>query len=146
MGSPLSRRLTAALASAALITLSAAQPATAQSGGSTATHVPKLVPVPVSLHVTSGTYQITAKTKIVVPSGAGLRAASYLAGLLRRSTGFPLPIAREGSGIVLDASGGVGQGDEGYRLTVTSDGVLINADTGEGLFRGVQTLRQLLPA
>lgn len=149
MGSPLSRRLTAALASAALLTLSATLPAAAQSSSTPTRHsapAPKLVPVPVSLHVTSGTYQITAKTKIVVPSGTGLRAASYLAGLLRRSTGFPLPIAREGAGIVLDASGGVGQGDEGYRLSVTSDGVLINADTGEGLFRGVQTLRQLLPA
>jgi hypothetical protein len=38
--------------------------------------------------------------------------------VLRQSTGFPLPITREGPGIVLDARGGVGQGDEGYRLTV----------------------------
>ncbi|WP_243640030.1 family 20 glycosylhydrolase [Micromonospora sp. MW-13] len=37
-------------------------------------------------------------------------------------------------------------GTEGYRLDVRSDGVRLTAATPAGLFHGVQTLRQLLPA
>ncbi len=37
-------------------------------------------------------------------------------------------------------------GDEGYELLVTTDGVTITANQPAGVFYGVQTLRQLLPA
>jgi len=39
-----------------------------------------------------------------------------------------------------------GLGSEGYRLTTTSDGVVITAPTEAGLFHGLQTFRQLLHA
>jgi hexosaminidase len=103
-----------------------------------------LVPVPVSVRVAGGAYEITSGTRIVAP--AQDKAASYLAHLLRRSTGYALPIVGSGTGIVLDGSAASGLPAEGYRLSVSNQGILISADTGEGLFRGVQTLRQLLPA
>ncbi len=115
-------------------------------GAPAARPVPKLVPVPVSLQVTAGSYALTAQTRIIARQDAGLPAATYLAKLLRRSTGFPLPVANSGTGIVLDASGEAALGREGYRLGVADCGVVLTANTGEGLFRGVQTLRQLLPA
>jgi hexosaminidase len=115
-------------------------------GAPAAGPVPKLVPVPVSLQVTAGSYALSAQTSIIARQDAGLPAATYLAKLLRRSTGFPLPVANSGTGIVLDASGEAAFGREGYRLGVADCGVVLTANTGEGLFRGVQTLRQLLPA
>jgi hexosaminidase len=45
----------------------------------------------------------------------------------------------------LDASF-VEAGEEGYRLTVTSEGIQLLAATPTGLFYGLQTLRQMLPA
>lgn len=35
--------------------------------------------------------------------------------------------------------------DEAYRLSVTTDGVMLSAPTPSGIFYGIQTLRQLLP-
>ncbi|WP_154019867.1 family 20 glycosylhydrolase [Halococcus sediminicola] len=39
-----------------------------------------------------------------------------------------------------------GVGEEGYHLKVTSDSILIRANDSAGLFNGIQTFRQLLPA
>ncbi|MEV7968063.1 beta-N-acetylhexosaminidase [Sphaerisporangium sp. NPDC088356] len=116
--------------------------------GTTGPAVPRLVPAPVSLKATGDPFTLTSGTRIVVRSAAGAGAASYLARVLRRSTGFALPVVRDatGGGIVLDATVPAGLGEEGYRLDVGKDGVLLAADTAQGIFRGVQTLRQLLPA
>jgi hexosaminidase len=117
-------------------------------GSAGAPAVPRLVPVPVSLKATGDPFTVTSRTRIVVRSATGASAASYLARVLRRSTGFAVPVVRSetAGGIVLDATAPVGLGGEGYRLNVSGKGVLLTADTAQGLFRGVQTLRQLLPA
>ncbi|MEV8632354.1 family 20 glycosylhydrolase [Streptosporangium sp. NPDC051023] len=75
-----------------------------------------------------------------------------LAGILRPSTGYALPVADAGAGSGGD--GGVSLlltgadpvvGSQGYQLDVTGNAVVIRARTATGLFNGVQTLRQLLP-
>ncbi|MBO3744636.1 beta-N-acetylhexosaminidase [Streptosporangiaceae bacterium NEAU-GS5] len=114
------------------------------AGRAQAVRVPGVVPVPVSIRATRGAYAITSSTRIVAAPHD--KAASYLAHLLRRSTGYALPIVGSGGGIVIDSAGGTGLPAEGYRLSVSGHGILIKADSGEGAFRGVQTLRQLLPA
>jgi hexosaminidase len=115
--------------------------------------VPSVIPVPASVEASGGTpFTLTGSTRILTPPGSGevARIAEYLAQVLRRSTGYPLPVAPRTSaaggdgGIALETGGGLG--DEGYQLDVTSGSVSLRASGPEGLFRGVQTLRQLLPA
>jgi len=107
-----------------------------------------VVPVPVTVQPSAGvTYTLPSGASIYVDAGA-TAVADYLAALLRRSTGYALPISPPGpaDGISLLLSGAdpvVGQ--EGYQLDVTTAAVTIRAQTGAGLFHGVQTLRQLFP-
>jgi hexosaminidase len=117
-----------------------------------------LIPAPASLTARPDeSYELSPDTAISI---AGVNAeqdveqdvepvAVWLADLLRRSTGLPLPIARhspgDGGGISLALDGPSRLGAEGYLLDVADSGVRLRAHTPTGLFRGVQTLRQLLP-
>lgn len=129
-----------------LITVAAALPAPAAA----AVSMREVVPAPVSVQPSNGvTFTLGSSTGIHAASGA-TAVADYLAGLLRPSTGYALPVvAASGdptAGVWLLLSGAdpmVGQ--EGYQLDVTADAVVIRGRSAAGLFHGVQTLRQLLP-
>jgi hexosaminidase len=113
-----------------------------------------VIPAPESVTPGDGsTFTLTDTTRITTPAGSSEagRVGDHLATLLRRSTGFALPVAPSndnGAGaIALSLTPDAADlGTEGYELVVTSTAVSIAAAQPEGLFRGVQTLRQLLPA
>ncbi len=71
-----------------------------------------------------------------------------LAGRLRTSTGYALPVKAEGQGIsfVINPSLKERLGEEGYLLESSTAGVRIEAAEQAGLFYAGQTLLQLLPA
>lgn len=116
---------------------------------------PRIIPVPVSLSTTSGAaFVLAPSSRIVVAVNAGkaLPVARYLAAILRRSTGYALPISlgnpkssRHNISFSLSLADPQKLGQEGYRLLASKTSVSLRARTAEGLFRGVQTLRQLLP-
>ncbi|MEJ2583812.1 MAG: beta-N-acetylhexosaminidase [Robiginitalea sp.] len=75
-------------------------------------------------------------------------AGEFLAGKLRERTGLGLPVnpaLRDTAyqGIHLEQTANL-EG-EAYRLKIGPNRILLSAGTPEGAFRGVQTLRQLLP-
>ena len=124
-----------------------------------------IIPRPVTLTYQTGLYVINASTKLIVSvdDNADLIQASgvaeYLAGKLRPSTGFTLNVINAGTPAPTDITlktiaksqnlaTGVNYttaGDEGYALVADENGAVITAYTPEGLFRGIQTIRQLLP-
>lgn len=118
-----------------------------------------VVPVPASVRPGGTPYSLTPSTRIRVDedSREARRVGTYLAGLLRPSTGYDLRITdddgrgrahgRGDDGIRLRLSpGDRALGDEGYRLESGRAGVTLTAREPAGLFHAVQTLRQLLPA
>ena len=103
-----------------------------------------VVPAPVSVEASGQGYALHAGSAVGV-SGDGRAVGEFLAGLLRRATGFAVPVGSSGDltlAVVADAALRV----EGYRLAVSGAGVRIEAAGAAGLFRGITTLRQLLPA
>lgn len=121
--------------------------AAATPGAPPATPLGQVVPAPSSVAPGGAPYRITRDTAIRVPdTREARRVGEYLAAVLRPSTGYPLPVTTHGrGGIRLHLDPGR-YGAEGYRLDSGSGGVTITAGAPAGLFHGVQTLRQLLPA
>ncbi|BCW43676.1 beta-N-acetylhexosaminidase [Arthrobacter sp. StoSoilB5] len=106
-----------------------------------------LIPLPWHVAATeSGAFTLAPTTRVAA-SQAAVPVAEQLAALLRRGTGFAVPIVEQVSAgdIALDFVETLDGGPEAYQLTVTSAGVRLIATTAAGLFNAVQTLRQLFP-
>ncbi len=163
---PTRSRALAALAAVGLLSSMAISSAAGPPAGSddeSGPSEPHIVPAPVSMETTDEVFTLQPDSTITVDPGPAGRsadlAAAPLAQLLRTATGYQLPVARSGSdaqpqapdgeaaNIHLTLGGDKQQlGQEGYELDVHKAGVRLAAATDEGLFRGIQTLRQLLPA
>jgi len=113
---------------------------------------PQLIPAPSSMTISPGApFELTRASSIVVDgSNPEVTAiAQGLSALLRKSTEFPAPVTATAAGannITLRlAADRAALGEEGYELTSAPNSLTIVANRPAGLFRGVQTLRQLLP-
>ena len=112
-----------------------------------------IFPKPGSVTATSGSFTLSGDTKIYIEGTSEelTHVAQHLANYLSPATGFDLLVesAEEnpGNGNILlrldDADTELGE--EGYELTISEDVLILTAQQSAGLFRGLQTIRQLLP-
>lgn len=138
-------------------------PASALASTATRTYLPmilapsttigNIIPMPVSVTSTGDTFTLANTADIYVTPGTTelTGIGQHLANKLSPSTGYGMQVfttqdAPANGNIYLTTRGGDPTlGEEGYQLTITPDLVTLVAYRSAGLFRGIQTIRQLLP-
>jgi hexosaminidase len=113
-----------------------------------------IIPVPVSVTATGSSFALTKKTGIYVQDSVAdlTKTGQYLAGMLAPATGFELPVKsaaktpRSNAIYLTTAADDAELGEQGYELTITENLIALAANAPAGVFNGIQTLRQLLPA
>ncbi len=105
-----------------------------------------IIPTPQSLVQQDGFFRLGSNTAITAASPEAKTVAEFFAAKMRTATGFAIQVAEKGNiQLSIDPSLDVAN-DEGYTLDVTKDGVAVVAKTAQGLFYGMQSFLQLLPA
>lgn len=113
-----------------------------------------VVPMPREVKLTEeNPFCLNENTVVAYPAGNTLlkRNAEFLSEYISQSLAFTLPVQELEEGhtakhaIVLTLNSTISN-KEGYRLSVTEKGVVIEGQTEQGVFYGIQTLRKSLPA
>ena len=111
-----------------------------------------IIPQPISITATGNAFVLTDDSDIYVEGPEELKQiGQYLADKLNPSTGFDMKVASttgapKSGNIHLTLSADPQLGEEGYELNITNNLLKLAANKPAGLFRGIQTLRQVLPA
>ena len=103
-----------------------------------------VIPAPEQIAQGSGTFVLDKDASIGISHDSLQPVVSFYAQKMRASTGFGLPQKEDGT-IRLTIDKTV-TGNEAYQLRVTEDGVEVRASSLRGLFYGMGTFLQLLPA
>ncbi|AQT67053.1 Beta-N-acetylhexosaminidase [Anaerohalosphaera lusitana] len=107
-----------------------------------------VIPKPVEVASKAGVFDISDDTVIV--AGADLRGEAELLADYLSAAGLDVSIAGSAGGaasvIELKVAEEAGENEEGYTLIVDEDEIVIEGASAAGVFYGIQTLRQLLPA
>ena len=110
-----------------------------------------LIPFPTSIIPSTGSFVVSNTTEISIePSGQLEALGKYLAEQIRETTGIRNVINftrddQKGGNVRLALDGDTDLGEEGYELSITSNGIKLSAYRAAGLFYAIQSLRQLLP-
>jgi len=107
-----------------------------------------IIPKPLHQQILSGVTSISAKTK-VISSEALLTTANYLSALLSNAFDDKIEVVvgkTASENCILLVTDDNIKGDEEYKLLVDGGKIIISGRTARGVFYGIQTLRQMLPA
>ena len=106
-----------------------------------------IIPKPKSIVVNEGTFKLNPDTKIFFDHNSK-KVADYLAEVINPATGFDFKTQIwngrvETNSIILSLTSSNDYGKEGYSLSINPFNIIIEANKLNGLFYGVQTIRQL---
>ncbi|MDD4820587.1 MAG: beta-N-acetylhexosaminidase [Flavobacteriales bacterium] len=106
-----------------------------------------IIPEPVSIKATDGSYTVSRSTKIYITDATSEKTAQYLSDYYNKNYGYPLQITKKKTDkdVITLKNTANGQITGGYNLTVSEKGIEIAGNEASGVFYGVQTLIQLLP-
>lgn len=104
-----------------------------------------IIPMPQSLTQNEGKFILTSSTRIGATSPEAKTVAKYFASKMSASTGYDIKVADAGQ-ITLTIDPAMDTNEEGYTLEVTPEKVDIKGKTAQGVFYGMQSFMQLLPA
>lgn len=107
-----------------------------------------IIPAPASLVQNEGSYKLNKNTRMYASTPEAKTVAEFFAAKMNTSTGYQIATSDKevSGGISLLIDGSLDVNDEGYTLDVNDNGVTVKAKTPQGLFYGMQSFMQLLPA
>jgi hexosaminidase len=107
-----------------------------------------IIPAPLSLTENEGSFKLNRNTTIYASAPEVKTVAAYFAAKMNRATGCSFAVGEEevsgGISLIIDNTSDVN--DEGYTLDITPARVTVRAKTPAGIFYGMQSFLQLLPA
>lgn len=112
-----------------------------------------IIPRPSNFFMGDSFFKIKNDTKIVLQiDNEELRMlGEYLASTLRKISGFEIPVifydeAREVNGdIIFSMAGSKNRSEEAYQFEYRNSNYIIEANSGKGIFYGIQSFLQLIP-
>ena len=104
-----------------------------------------IIPKPLSLEVGNGSFKLEDGMSVHAAGQEEKTVAEYFISKINRATGFDIKVKEDGC-IRLELDSSADMDDEGYTLNVTPESVVVKAKTAHGLFYGMQSFMQLLPA
>lgn len=104
-----------------------------------------LIPYPQELTARQGEFVVGRNTNIV-SANVFANEVKQLQQLMTTFLGYKLPVsARVGASSIVLVQDNAVKGEEEYELDITPSRITLRARTGAGIFRGIQTLTQLVP-
>ncbi len=107
-----------------------------------------IIPLPMELVQNEGSFKLNNDVVICALGDEAKTIAEFFATKMRRSMGFDLPVSTDKTDaqIKLSIDPNLNLKAEGYKLMTTQEGIQIVGQTAQGLFYGMQSFMQLLPA
>ncbi|OFY39509.1 MAG: hypothetical protein A2X18_05310 [Bacteroidetes bacterium GWF2_40_14] len=106
-----------------------------------------IIPKPNKVEMGEGFFQLN-ENSVVFSNEKSSSNIEYLRNKLVKATNFPFKVTESitsANCISIDYSKDYNIVNEGYKLTVTTSGITIQASSSSGIFYGIQSLLQLLP-